>query len=70
MPSSTSPHRRTSAANDLSWDSTGAELSEEASHREHCAALDATLFRRHADSGDEVVFELDKGCLRLQGRRF
>jgi hypothetical protein len=44
-------------------------LSEEASHREHCAALDATLFRPQAPSGDEVVFELDEGCLRLYGRR-
>lgn len=43
-------------------------LSEEASHREHCAALEATLFRRDGEH-EELVFELDGGRLRMQGRR-
>ena len=38
--------------------------SEEESHREHRAALEATLFHDPA-SPDEVVLELDSGLLRL-----
>jgi len=40
-------------------------LSEEESHREHSAALAATVFRS-ARIDDELVFELDQGCLRLR----
>lgn len=38
--------------------------SEEESHREHRAALEATLFH-DPTRGDEVVLELDSGLLRL-----
>jgi hypothetical protein len=42
-------------------------LSEEASHREHDDALDATIFQR-SSTRKELVFELDHGQLRLCGR--
>lgn len=41
-----------------------ASLSEEQIHREHAAALAATLFH-DPSSRDEVVLELDSGLLRL-----
>lgn len=43
-------------------------LSEEDSHREHRAALDATVFAGCA-ARDEVVFELEDGELRPGLRR-
>jgi hypothetical protein len=42
-------------------------LSEADSHREHAAALEATVFRRPGTE-DELVFELDGGHLRLRAR--
>lgn len=39
-------------------------LSEEQSHREHRAALEATVFGRRLRD-DELVFELEAGRLRL-----
>ena len=41
-------------------------LSEEQSHREHRAALEATVFGRALR--DELIFELEAGRLRLCGR--
>ena len=46
------------------WEATAPALSEEESHREHRAALEATLFRKRA-SEDEVVLELAEGQLRI-----
>jgi hypothetical protein len=42
-------------------------LSEEASHREHDDALEATIFEG-SGTREELVFELDRGQLRPCGR--
>jgi hypothetical protein len=68
MSSFSSPQRRTFVITECALEGPYFSLSEEASHREHCAALDATVFRRDGKV-EEVVFELEDGCLRLQGRR-
>jgi hypothetical protein len=60
---SVSPKTRRPAPVEHAWPTHS--LSEEASHREHHAALEATLFERR-DAADEVVFELESGELRLQ----
>ena len=46
---------------------TAAALSEEQSHGEHRAALEATLFEKPCVD-DELVFELEGGQLRLHAR--
>lgn len=50
------------------WRLVRESISEEDSHREHAAALDATLFRKPG-CDDELVFELEGGCLRLRASR-
>ncbi|MBW2230103.1 MAG: hypothetical protein JRG92_13400 [Deltaproteobacteria bacterium] len=50
-----------------SWHSSELPLSEAESHREHAAALAATVFRK-SGADDELVLELEGGRLRLRAR--
>jgi hypothetical protein len=60
-----SPHQRKPVPESESWPKPELALSEEDSHREHAAALAATIFRR-AGCEEELVFELEGGHLRLR----
>ncbi len=44
----------------------GPPPAEEDVHREHRAALEATLFGRSCGAADELVFEIERGLLLLR----
>ncbi len=64
--STSSPSREFACCRDAP-EARASALSEEESHREHRAALEATLFVS-AGAEDELVFELEDGKLHLSGR--